>query len=167
MLRRNYHNAHRRFKRYAPKAIYDTIFKFRMILKYLIAGGTSTSVDILIYSILIYGFGLWYLLSSVVSFSMAFGISFSLQKFWTFKDKTTHKIIKQTSLYFFVAIANLGLSTLLMYFFVDYIHIHKFIAKIFANLIIATESFFVYRYFIFAKNDEVPSEPVVGAKINL
>ena len=63
--------------------------------------------------------------------------------------------MKQTYLYFFVAITNLGISTLLIYIFVDYIHIHKFLSKIIANATIATESFFVYRYFIFAKKDKV------------
>ena len=59
----------------------------------------------------------------------------------------------QTYLYFIVAIVNLGISTLLIYIFVDYIHIHKFISKVIANIIIASKVFFIYRYFIFAKRD--------------
>lgn len=63
--------------------------------------------------------------------------------------------MKQTYLYFFVAITNLGISTLLIYIFVDYIHIHKFISKVIANAMMATESFFVYRYFIFVKRNKI------------
>ena len=154
MLEKNYQKIHNRFKRHAPPFIYNNAFRHRQIIKYLIAGGTSTSADILIYSLLIYFANLWYVASSVISFTIAFWISFGLQKFWTFRDKNTKKIMKQTYLYFFVAIVNLGISTLLIYIFVDYIHIHKFISKIISNAMIAVESFFIYRYFIFVKKDK-------------
>ena len=160
MLQRNYHKIHNRFRRHAPPLIYNNVFRHRQIVKYLIAGGTSTSADILIYSMLVYFAGLWYVTSSVISFTIAFWISFGLQKFWTFRDKNTEKLMKQTYLYFFVAIANLGMSTLLIYIFVDYAHIHKFLSKIFANIIIAAESFFVYRHFIFSKKDIIENVEV-------
>ena len=158
MLEKNYQKIHNRFKRHAPPVIYNNVFRHRQVVKYLIAGGTSTSADILIYSLLIYFASLWYVASSVISFTIAFWISFGLQKFWTFRDKNTEKIMKQTYLYFFVAIANLGISTLLIYIFVDHIHIHKFLSKIFVNATIAVESFFIYRYFIFAKKVKVEIE---------
>ena len=155
MLEKNYQKIHNRFKRHAPSLIYNNAFRHRQILKFLIAGGTSTSVDLLIYFALTYLAGWWYIASAISSFVIAFWVSFGLMKFWTFRDKNTEKIMKQTYLYFFVAIANLGISTLLIYIFVDHIHIHKFLSKIIANATIATESFFVYRYFIFAKKDKV------------
>lgn len=153
MLERNYQKLHKRFKRHAPPVIYDNVFRHRQIIKYLVAGGTSTSIDILVFTALTYWVGLWYIISSISSFIIAFGVSFLLQKFWTFRDKNTDNIARQTYLYFIVAIANLGISTLLIYIFVDYIHIHKFVSKVIANIIIAAESFFVYRHFIFAKKE--------------
>ncbi len=153
MLEKNYQKIHSRFKRHAPPILYNNAFRHRQIIKFLIAGGTSTSIDIFVFTALIYWVGLWYIASSISSFIIAFWVSFGLQKFWTFRDKNTEKLMTQTYLYFFVAIANLGISTLLIYIFVDYIHIHKFISKVIANIIIATESFFIYRYFIFAKRD--------------
>lgn len=158
MLEKNYQRLHSRFKRHAPSAIYNNVFRRRQILKFLIAGGTSTSVDLLIYSTLTYWVGLWYIASAISSFVIAFWISFGLMKFWTFRDRNTEKMMKQTYLYFFVAIANLGISTLLIYLFVDYIHIHKFISKVIANAMMAAESFFIYRYFIFAKRDKAEIE---------
>ena len=153
MLEKNYQKIHSRFKRHAPPILYNNAFRHRQIIKFLIAGGTSTSIDIFVFTALIYWVCLWYIASSISSFIIAFWVSFGLQKFWTFRDKNTEKIVTQTYLYFIVAIVNLGISTLLIYIFVDYIHIHKFISKVIANIIIATESFFIYRYFIFAKRD--------------
>ena len=158
MLEKNYQKIHNRFKRHAPPVIYNNVFRHRQVVKYLIAGGTSTSADILIYSLLIYFASLWYVASSVISFTIAFWISFGLQKFWTFRDRDTKNMMKQTYLYLFVAIVNLGINTLLIYLFVDYIHIHKFISKVIANAMIAVESFLVYRYFIFAKIGKVEIE---------
>lgn len=155
MIEKNYNKIHNRFRRHAPPLIYNNVFRHRQILKFLIAGGIATFADISIYYVLTYLAGLWYVASSISSFIIAFWISFGLQKFWTFRDKNTQEMMRQTYLYFFVAVANLGMSTLIIYSFVDYMNIHKFIAKIFANAIIAGESFFVYRYFIFAKTSKV------------
>lgn len=158
MIERNYQKIHSRFKRHTPSAIYDNVFRHRQIIKFLISGGTSTSIDIFVFTVLTYWVGLWYITSSISSFIIAFFVSFLLQKFWTFRDKNTEKLMRQTYLYFFAAIANLGISTLLIYLFVDYVHIHKFLSKIFANILIAAESFFVYRHFIFAKKDKIEIE---------
>lgn len=155
MFEKNYQKIRNRFKRHVPFMLYNNAFRHRQILKFLIAGGASTFVDIFIYTALVYLVGLWYIASSIFSFAIAFCVSFSLQKFWTFREKSTERMMKQTYLYFFTAIVNLGISTMLIYLFVDYVHVHKFLSKIFANIIVATESFFIFRYFIFAKRDQI------------
>lgn len=128
-------------------------FRHRQIIKFLIAGGTGAFVDLSIYYTLTYVAELWYVLSSVLSFAIAFWVSFGLQKFWTFRDGDTERVGKQTALYFFVAIVNLGINTLLIYFLVEHSGVHKFAAKILASGIVAVESFIVYRYIIFNKKD--------------
>ena len=152
MLKKNYQRVHLIARTSAPR-VYQKAFKHRQIVKFLIAGGTGAFVDLSIYYILTYVVELWYVLSSVLSFTVAFWVSFGLQKFWTFRDKNTEKVIKQTALYFLVAILNLVINTLLVYLFVEYSGVHKFASKIFASGIVATESFLVYRYIIFNKND--------------
>ena len=69
-------------------------------MKFFIAGCTATSVDIFVYFALTYWVGLWYITSSISSFVIAFWVSFGLQKFWTFRDKNTEKLMTQTYLYF-------------------------------------------------------------------
>lgn len=152
MLRKNYQRFHDAVRDSAPSA-YRQAFKHRQIVKFLIAGGTGAFVDLSTYYILTYVIGLWYVASASFSFIVAFGVSFGLQKFWTFRDKSTQRVARQTALYFTVAVINLALNTLLVYFFVDYLNMHKFIAKFVASGTVAIESFFVYRYFIFVKNN--------------
>lgn len=133
----------------APE-VYQKIFTHRQVVKFLFAGGIGASVDLSVYSFLTYVAGLWYVTSSIVSFCVAFGASFVLQKFWTFRDRSTYRVMKQSALYFGVAVVNLSVNTLLVFLFVDYAGVHKFLSKVLASGIVAIESFLVYRYIIFA-----------------
>ncbi len=131
------------------------------ILKYLVAGGTSAGVDILVLYILNGYFRLSYIPSSVLAFLVAFGVSFTLQKFWTFRDSSL-KIRTQATKYFFVTSCNLLLNTLLMYIFVDLVplpyfldlsHPHKvLVSQVIVAGLVALQSFFLYQKFVFTSN---------------
>jgi putative flippase GtrA len=119
------------------------------IFRYLVAGGISTFVDLAALYLFTSVFHIWYLISAILAFLIAFGVSFALQKFWTFADKSTENIRKQMVIYFLVAGINLGLNTVLMYLFVDLADFHYLWAQIIVTALIACESFFVYQKFIF------------------
>jgi putative flippase GtrA len=57
----------------------------------------------------------------------------------------------QLGIYFFVAVGNLVLNTVLMYLFVEKIGLYYLIAQIVASALIAVESFFVYQRLIFRR----------------
>ncbi|MFA6502887.1 MAG: GtrA family protein [Candidatus Paceibacterota bacterium] len=121
------------------------------ILRFLISGGTSTSIDLMLLYVFTDIFGIWYLTSAIVAFIIAFFISFSLQKFWTFRDHSREGMSAQVGLYFVVAGCNLALNTLLVYLFVDYLSFHYLLAQIVASVLIACESFFIYQKFVFRR----------------
>ncbi len=125
----------------------EKIFK---IAKYIISGGTAAVVDLFFLYLFVEKFHLWYVFSAILAFLIAFSVSFSLQKFWTFKDKTTEKVHKQASIYFIVSVLNLGLNTFLMYIFVDLCGLHYFPSQILAGALLAISSFFIYSRFIFS-----------------
>jgi putative flippase GtrA len=127
----------------------EKIFK---VAKYIISGGTAAVVDLFFLYIFVEKFGLWYVFSAILAFLIAFSVSFSLQKFWTFKDTSTDKVHKQASVYFIVSVVNLGLNTLLMYIFVDIVKLHYFPSQILAGGLLAISSFFIYSRFIFSSN---------------
>lgn len=134
--------------RYAPKFA-PHLRKRARLLRYFISGGTAAAVDFLFLYLFTDGFGLHYLLSAVLAFLVAFGVSFVLQKFWTFQDHSTERIHTQGVLYFVVALANLLLNTLLMYLFVDWLHFWYMGAQFFASGLIALESFFISKHVVF------------------
>lgn len=136
---------------------YDIIITMtskKQIGKYIISGGTATVVNLSLLYTLTEFFHIWYLISAAVAFVGAFGVSFTLQKFWTFRDHDTEDIHKQLSLYLVVVLVNLGINTLLVYLLVEHAGLWYIYAQIISAMIIAVESFFVYKFFIFKRAHE-------------
>lgn len=123
--------------------------KYSRVFRFIISGGTAATIDLGFLYIFTDVFFLHYLLSAVFAFILAFGASFSLQKFWTFRDDSMQRIHFQMTLSFVIAAANLGLNTLLMYFFVDYLSLWYMAAQVITGFFLAFESFFIFRFVIF------------------
>jgi len=132
----------------SPK-IYNLIVRKFTVIKYLISGGSSAFVQLALLYILTDIFKIWYLFSAVIAFIVAFFMSFLLHKFWTFLDNDMDVMHKQLFSYFVLAMINLGLNTLLMYFFVDVVHIWYFGAQFITSGLIAFSSFYLYKKIIF------------------
>ena len=123
--------------------------RYERVWRYLAAGGSAAVVDLGLLYAFTEWFGLHYLLSAVLAFIAAFCVSFFLQKFWTFQDHSVERVHAQVVLYFVIAVGNLGLNTLLMYFFVEQLHFWYFSAQIIVGALIACGSFFIARNFVF------------------
>ena len=95
----------KRLEIFAP-SIHAILFKKRLILRYIIAGGTATAVDV---SMLYVGKEFLHLKlrpAVATSFLIAFLVSFLLQKFWAFEDNSKHKTHSQAVFYFTVSVTN-------------------------------------------------------------
>jgi putative flippase GtrA len=120
-----------------------------LLVRYVISGGTSATVNLLTLSILYYIFHIYYLIASVFAFLVAFFVSLGLHKFWTFKDSSMNGVHKQAGKYLASSIFGLAINTSFLYIFVDYFHIYVFLGQIFAGLITASVTFFISRDHIF------------------
>lgn len=109
-------------------------------------------VDIILLYIATDVLGVWYLSSAIFAFTVAFIVSFLLQKFWAFRDKRTDGMHGQLLTYLFVLIANMVLNTTFIYLLVEHGNQHYVIAQIISGAVIALWSFFIYRFFIFREN---------------
>lgn len=126
------------------------VLRHQQIVRFLISGGTATLANITTLYFLKGILGVWYLLASAVSFSVGFLLSFTLQKFWTFRKKDIDVVHKELALALSVALVNLGVNTLLMYSFVDYLHFHYIFAQLCTSALIACETYVLYQKLIFA-----------------
>ena len=118
-------------------------------VKYLIGGGISTLTNLAVLYVLTSIFGIWYLLSATIAFVIGFLVSFSIQKFWTFSDNSLDALYHQAAVYLIITLGNVGLNALGMYLLVDRVHIWYLLAEVGMLALIAVESFFLYRIFVF------------------
>ncbi len=138
--------ADRYLPRYSPH-----LRKRARLLRYLVAGSFAAIVDFGFLYLFTEKVGLHYLTSAILAFIIAFVVSFLLQKFWTFQDDSVEKMHAQVAIYLGVALFNLALNTALMYFFVDILGLWYMAGQFFASGLIAFESFFISRQFVFKK----------------
>ena len=88
-------------------------------IKYIISGGTAAVVDLGLLYIFTDIVGLWYLLAAVIAFVFGLFTSFSMHKFWTFRESSLHRLKKQFVFFTSLALVNLILNTFLMYIAVE------------------------------------------------
>ena len=86
-----------------------------IIFKYIVSGGTAALVDLSVLNLLD-NLGIHYILSVNIAFIIAFGVSFSLQKYWTFRDSKEGKTHHQAFIYLIVSIVNAFLNTTIIHF---------------------------------------------------
>ena len=132
----------------------------RQVARFGVSGVVALGTNIAILYSFLYA-GLWYLAASIIAFLAGFIVSFTLQKFWTFRDHSTDNIHAQAARYFLIVLVNLGLNTILVYLLVEKVHLRPVIAQVIAALVIAVEGFFAYRLLVFnrgASQDPALSE---------
>lgn len=126
-----------------------------LIIRYLISGGTSASVNIGLFSLLHYYFKIHYILSNIFAFIVAFFVSLVLQKFWTFQDHSTENIHMQGLFYLFSSLFGLGLNTSILYISVDLVGVQPIVGVIIAGIFTAMCTFQINKKYIFKNNREV------------
>ncbi len=130
-------------------------FTKHILIRYIISGGTSAVVNLTTLSVLYYILGIYYLIASVFSFAVAFFVSLTLHKFWTFQDYSRVDMHLQIGKYLMSSVFGLSINTLLLYIFVDHFHFYVFLGQIFAGAITASITFFISRDIIFKKGKVV------------
>ena len=91
--------------------------KYKTVVKFVFAGATATATHFFILFTLTDVFHWWYLTSTTLGYIGGFFVSFYLQKFWTFRDRS-RRWRRQMFLYFLVSLTGLGVITAMMYILV-------------------------------------------------
>jgi len=119
------------------------------LVRYLFAGGLAFGTNLTLLFIFKHYFQLWYLTASTLSFVISVVVSFTVQKYITFRDRTTDGVHRQMVIYMATALFNVMMNALFMFCLVDLLHTHYMLAQIVSAGVIAVWSLGVYRYFIF------------------
>ena len=96
------------------------------------------------------GFGVYYLLSSIIAYSVALTTGFFVQKFWSFQDKRTHVIHWQYGMFVCVAAVCVLINTGIVAFLVELFAFPTVLAQLVGNCVVGVIKFLFYRFFLFA-----------------
>ncbi len=135
-----------------PRLIDILTRNFTTLIRFGVTGIVATSVTLFALYVLADVLGLWYVYATTIAFLLGFGVSFILQKFWTFEDSRMHVAGVQAIMYFIIILFNVCLNAMLMYALVEWVHLSHLVAQLISAAIIACESFFAYRLLVFRDN---------------
>lgn len=112
-------------------------------MRFFISGGICAVVGFtILYSLTEYA-GLWYLLSSIISFILTDILGFVIRKFWVFEnnDIDIKKAKFQILLYVLLSITYLITNTGLLYILVEYLHIQYIYSQMILIVILLSPNY--------------------------
>lgn len=129
------------------KQLIQDIFSWKFI-KYFVVGLTGTSLDFLILYLLVEYGHIYYLLAAIISVSIVLWLSFTLNKYWTFRN-FEKKYFQQFVKYIIAHALAMTVNLVLLVFLVEIIHLWYIHGKIIATIVSATTNFLLTRRFVF------------------
>jgi len=127
----------------------------RQMIKFNIIGLSNFILDFSVYYFLTRDFAFWqhyYVLANAVSFAVAVTWSFFWNKYWTFR--AGGRSYKQYVKFFTVYLISLMLSTLLLYWTVEYWHWLDLISKFVIAMVVMFWNFFMNKYWAFVGSNK-------------
>lgn len=139
--------------RYGLLTLAETVkFMYRQnaqIVRYAVVGMTSLFANLFLYTILLHELHWWYLGASIASFIVGGVVSFTLHKFWTFKQQRLKYIVRELPRYVVAVGINLALTAALVFLLVSDFSVPAWTANVVANICVAIWGFFVFKYIVF------------------
>lgn len=127
--------------------LWNTFFSKTFFL-YVLFAGTATLFDWGSFYLFVYFLSYHYLVGTFLGFLIGSVVNFSLNKYFNFKNK--YRIVgNQFSLFLVVAGLGLAISLLIMWFFVDFVHLNKMLARVVTTGLVLIYSFLGHKYLTF------------------
>jgi dolichol-phosphate mannosyltransferase len=115
---------------------------------YLAISAFATSIDYLVLYLLTSFIGIFYLISSIISYCIGTTINYILNKRFNFKF-TNKPVLKEFSTFMIINLLGLVLNSILMYFFVAFADLNYLIAKTISVFIVFFWNYIGNRYISF------------------
>jgi putative flippase GtrA len=155
-------NLYLKFKNFFSKSwpkLFQVCERHKSVIKFVFAGSSAAAVDLL-FLYLFHGLLKWGLvLSTSLAFILSFAVSFTLQKFWTFRNYSQKKIPIQFVLYIANAFIGLNLNGFMMHYSVNKMHIWYLLAQVLVNILIGIYNFFIYKFIVFRRKENEDHRP--------
>lgn len=93
--------------------------------------------------------GVHYIVSASLGFLSAVIFTFRYNKVWTFHEKLSYNLIKESRNFFLIHVLVFFISLFLLYVFTEYLGIYYLLSKILANFFIFFIIFYSSKFFVF------------------
>jgi putative flippase GtrA len=120
-------------------------------IKFCVVGGMGTLLNLFILYTSVEFLGLWYILGAAIAFIIVVTFNFTLNKFWTFKDKKKKKkiVVGQYLKYIVIGGIGMGINILTLFILVEYVGIWYILAELLAIIVATLWNFEGSRYIVF------------------
>ena len=133
----------------------ELLKKYKSTILYLVFGGFTTLINIVVYSLLYYICSISNSLSNVIAWVVSVLFAFITNKLFVFENKSFAfaKLLYEIGTFFLCRLATGGLDLLLMYFFVDICSFHALLMKVISNVIVIILNYFASKLLVFKKKN--------------
>jgi len=118
-------------------------------LRYVFVGGAAFIVDFFSLFLLTDYFGIYYIISAALAFSLGLVTNYLLSIKWVFNQRNIDNKTIEFSLFAFIGIIGLGLNEIFIWFFTSKLSIYYMISKIITAIIILFWNFFARKLTLF------------------
>ncbi len=125
--------------------------KYKEILLYLFFGVVTTVVNYGVYALCVRGFHMDVVPANIIAWVLAVIVAFVTNKLWVFESKTWNPKIagKEFGEFVVARLATLVIETVLLWIFVDKLHVNDLIMKIITNVIVVILNYIFSKFIIF------------------
>lgn len=116
-------------------------------VKFGIVGVSNTLITLIVYTVLLKGFGVWYLAASAIGFAVGATNGFLLNRRWTFREHVGDALTPVR--WGIVQTCGLALNEGLLYLFVHDARLDKLIAQVCATAVVTVTTFIANRAWTF------------------
>lgn len=120
----------------------------KQILKFGIVGGTAFIIDYALLYICTEYLGIYYFISSIISFSVSTIFNYIASIYWVFDVNKEKSQSRNFVLFVGLSIVGLGINQLIMWFGVEQLHVYYMIVKIGATAIVMVFNFITRKLFL-------------------
>lgn len=133
------------------KKIISLYKKYEEIINYLIVGGLTTLVSIVIYALCTKCFHINYMISNVISWIISVLFAYITNRIFVFKSKSSD-ILLEIYQFFKYRIFSFLIDVLFMYILVELINVDDMISKIIVQVIVIVLNYVFSKLFVFKKS---------------
>ena len=127
--------------------------KVKELIRYFIAGGLTTLVNMLVYRVCAHNLYINYLVSTIIAWIIAVLFAFFSNKFFVFRqnDISPHTVVKEFSAFVIARLATGALDIVFMWTGVSVLAWNDMIVKFISNVIVIILNYILGKFLVFAK----------------